>query len=427
MSQARVEEQVVRVPAASSSELAPAELKGKTVAMIVFSGYPGDPRPRRCAEALARAGMTVDVICEDGSPDYPRHEELDRISILRLPISRRRGGSIDYMYRYSAFILMSSFVTLFRWWRRRYDLVYIHNMPDVLVVAGLIPKLLGSRVILDLHDPMPELLMTIFGFPERSRAVRLLKILERWSIGLADRVVTVNRACARMFADRSCSAEKVTVVMNSPDEAIFDSSARAPERTREADRPFVVMYHGSIVERNGLGLAVQACAKIRAAIPKLEFRVYGSNKDPFLERVLDSARQMGLDSVVRYMGLKSLEEIAIEIEQCDVGIIPNERSIFTEINTPTRIFEYLAKGKPVIAPRSQGICDYFDESSLVFFELGNADDLASKIEFVHRCPEDTARIAKRGTEVYRGHTWTEERGRLTELVRSLFHESAAAR
>ena len=39
-----------------------------------------------------------------------------------------------------------------------------------------------------------------------------------------------------------------------------------------------------------------------------------------------------------------------EIEQCDVGLIPNRQSVFTELNTPTRIFEYLAIGKPEAAP-----------------------------------------------------------------------------
>ena len=81
---------------------------------------------------------------------------------------------------------------------------------------------------------------------------------------------------------------------------------------------------------------------------------------------------------MHYLGPRSLEGLVREIEACDVGIIPNHRSAFAEINTPTRIFEYLALGKPVIAPRAAGISDYFDDGSLVFFELGNAEDLARK-------------------------------------------------
>ena len=63
----------------------------------------------------------------------------------------------------------------------------------------------------------------------------------------------------------------------------------------------------------------------------------------------------------------NVNEIVAAIGDCDLGIIPNHRNIFTEINTPTRIFEYLALAKPVIAPKTQGIQDYFgDDRSDLF-------------------------------------------------------------
>ena len=74
-----------------------------------------------------------------------------------------------------------------------------------------------------------------------------------------------------------------------------------------------------------------------------------------------SAADSGLQDSVRYLGPKNLEQIVEAIDACDVGIIPNRRSIFTEINTPTRIFEYLSRDKPVIAPLAPGIQDYFGD------------------------------------------------------------------
>jgi glycosyltransferase involved in cell wall biosynthesis len=97
------------------------------------------------------------------------------------------------------------------------------------------------------------------------------------------------------------------------------------------------------------------------------------------------------------------------IKDCDLGIIPNHRNIFTEINTPTRIFEYLALAKPVIAPKTKGIQDYFGDDDLIFFEVGNADDLARKIEFAFFHPAEVAETVKRGQAVYLAHTWNRER------------------
>ena len=94
-------------------------------------------------------------------------------------------------------------------------------MPDVLVFAALVPKIFGARVILDLHDPMPELMLTIFKLPPESFSVRMLKWLEKWSTGFANVVLTVNLASKRIYSSRSCAPEKIRVVMNSPNEDIF--------------------------------------------------------------------------------------------------------------------------------------------------------------------------------------------------------------
>jgi len=303
---------------------------------------------------------------------------------------------------------------------RRYRLVHVHNMPDFLVFAALIPKLCGARVILDQHDPMPELMMTIYGLGEGSRAVRTLKGMEKRSIGFADVVLTVNQACKRIFSGRSCEPGKIRVVMNSPDERIFtpregpDGGNNAASRVR----PFVIMYHGSIVERHGLDLAVKALEKIKRAIPGAELRIYGQST-PFLEKVMGSAQASEVRDSVRYLGSRKLEQVVEDIRECDVGIIPNRRSIFTEINTPTRIFEYLSQGKPVVAPRVPGILDYFGPEDLVFFELGDADDLAKKLGQVYWHPEEAQGAARRGQAVYRAHQWSRERERYVGTVAEL--------
>jgi glycosyltransferase involved in cell wall biosynthesis len=286
-------------------------------------------------------------------------------------------------------------------------------MPDFLVFSGLLPKLFGAKVVLDLHDPVPELMRTIFEVPEQAPVIRLLKWIENWSLWFADSIVTINQQCAEVFISRSCPRKKVTVVMNSPDESIF--RFHAPRAKQEGKERFVIMYHGTIVERNGLDLAVDAFARIVPSIPQAELRIYGG-RNPYLETVLEQVRKLGIDKSVRYLGPKPLENIVEAIEECDLGIIPNKRNIFTELNTPTRIFEYLALGKPVIAPRAPGITDYFNDESIFFFELGNAEDLARQMEYAFRHPEKAKQVTLRGQEVHQEHTWREERSILTHSV-----------
>jgi glycosyltransferase involved in cell wall biosynthesis len=275
-------------------------------------------------------------------------------------------------------------------------------------------------VILDLHDPMPELMMTIFGLAEESYPVRLLKIFEAWSIRFADAVLTTNEAFRKLFLSRGCPANKISVVMNSPDEGIFRyrESVGQADASRDNTKPFVIMYHGSLVERHGLDLAVAALKKVREKVPGAELRIYGRST-PFLEDVMGSVQKSGLTEAVRYLGPMKLEQIPGAISECDIGVIPNRRSAFTELNMPTRIFEYLSQAKPVIAPRTSGILDYFGPEELVLFDLGSVDDLAVKMEYAFAHPEVMAKMVERGQKVYRAHAWRGERPHLINLVSRL--------
>jgi glycosyltransferase involved in cell wall biosynthesis len=405
-------------PMISGESIADNCLQGRRVGVVLLADYPSDPRPRRAAEALVAQGMEVEVICVRRKRSDPARLELNGVKIRRLPLHHKRGGKLAYAFFYLGFLTASFWILAFRSLTRRYALIHVHNMPDFLVFSSLLPRLFGAKVVLDLHDPMPELMQTIYEIPEQSRGVRLLKFVEKISIGYAHGVITVNETCRKIFAARSCPIEKVNVVMNSPDESIF--ALRAPAQMDQSDtsRPIVVMYHGSLVERNGLALAVEAVARVRAKNPRVELRIYGYNT-PFLAEVLEKSKAEGIEDCVRYLGPKKIEEIVGSIDECDLGIIPNLRNIFTEINTPTRIFEFLARGKPVIAPSADGVLEYFGEEELVLFELGSAEDLADRIEFAVDHPQELLEITKRGQAVCVKHRWSQERVGFVGGIRKL--------
>jgi glycosyltransferase involved in cell wall biosynthesis len=411
-----------REPVKESNDLSEVgqSFQGRRAAVLLFSEYPADPRPRRAAEALAQEGMSVDVFCLRGNSDEPKRETIAGVNIYRLSLKRRRGGKSAYMFQYGAFIV-AAFAFLFRRsLGRRYHLVHVHNMPDVLVFSALVPRILGAKVILDLHDPMPELMMTIFKLSSENRAVRLLKQFEKWSTAFAHLVLTVNEASKRIYVSRSCVPEKVHIVMNAPDEQIFRFEPVTSRKTEDqtSKRPFIIMYHGSIFARNGLDLAVDALEIARRSIPNAKLIICGDN-NAFLEQVMSSVRERALENAVSWLGKRNQRDIAATIDTCDIGIIPNRRSTFTEMNTPTRIFEYLARGKAVIAPRAQGIQDYFGPQEILYFELGNASDLARQIEYAFFHPAEMEQIVSRGQNVYLAHRWKRERAGFINAVARL--------
>jgi len=375
------------------------------------------PRINRAAEALCEEGMLVERICSKLKNEDPTRSRVNGVEILRVPFRHRRGGKAWYLFHYTRFLAIFSTLLAWRSLRRRYDLVIVHNMPDFLVFSALVPRLLGAKVVLDLVDPMPELMQTIFGAQEGSWTVRLLKALEKSSISFAHAVTTACETFRKTFASRSCAAHKICVVMNSPDEKLFSLRAPRIAHSGAETRPFVVMYHGTLVERHGLGLAVEAVNRVRQALPNVELRVYGE-PTPYLEQVLNAA-EADNQHWVRYLGPKTIQEIVQAIDDCDLGVVPNLRNIFTQINTPTRIFEFLTRGKPVIAPSAPGVREYFAEDSLIFFELGDSADLARKIEYVFRHPLEVVEITRRGQHVCMAHPWSREREGLVEMILKL--------
>ncbi|HVU32361.1 MAG TPA: glycosyltransferase family 4 protein [Opitutaceae bacterium] len=403
-------------PVAPGDTAATTALRGRNAAVVVYSTYPADPRVHRATEALIEAGMHVDVFCITGGANVPRHECVGAANVTRSAITHQRETKIRYLLNYGRFLAGAFWYLARRALSKRYAVVHVHNMPDVLVFCALIPKLLGARVILDLHDPMPELMVAIYGMDERSAFVRLLRICERFSIGFADLAITPNIAFKDLFISRSCRSEKMHIVMNSPEESIFRIEQRASGR--RADDTFRIMHHGSIVHRHGVDLLVQAVAQIRSSIPGVRLDIYG-NATPFLDLVLALAQRLKVADIVTYHGAKDPAGIADAIRQADLGVVPNRRSVFTDTNFPTRIFEYLALGCPVIAPSTKGIRDYFAEGELLMFEPGNLNDLVAKIRHVWSLPSETQQVAAEGQNVYRAHLWTQEKSAFVQSVSRL--------
>ena len=178
------------------------------------------------------------------------------------------------------------------------------------------------------------------------------------------------------------------------------------------------MYHGLIVERHGLDLAIRAVAQLRARIPGLRLHMYGEPTD-YSKKIAELVRELKLEGVVCSHGFKPLDEIARDISKIDLGLIPNRLSSFTQINFPTRIFEYLAMNKPVMVPETKGIRDYFNDDEILFFEAGSVENLAAKIEWAYQHPAELQDLMERGRKIYERHNWNMEEGKLVSLVARL--------
>jgi glycosyltransferase involved in cell wall biosynthesis len=175
------------------------------------------------------------------------------------------------------------------------------------------------------------------------------------------------------------------------------------------------MYHGLLVERHGLDLAIDALSRLNGMAAGIELEIYG-DRTQYIDQILRQVDGSQVKEKVHFHGYKTQAEIAEAIIRIDLGLIPNRLNDFTNINLPTRIFEYLAMNKPVLVPRTKGVADYFGEDEILFFNPGDIDDLGRKIAWARSHPAELQAMMEKGREVYRKHSWTAQETQLIGVV-----------
>jgi glycosyltransferase involved in cell wall biosynthesis/O-antigen/teichoic acid export membrane protein len=384
--------------------------------MVVFSHYPGDPRVRREAEALLQDNWDVDVIClpDEGQAKY---EVVSGARVYRIPLVRQRNASqITYLLEYGTFLMAAAIKSGWLHMQRRYQVVQVHNMPDFLVFAALIPKILGARVVLDVHDLVPEFYRLRFGLSAGHPLIRVARWIQKQSARFAHHVITAGEPFRRQIASAGIAGDKITSIMNSPDPRLFWARPFRIRQPRDSRR-FVLCYHGTLSEYNDLGLVLQAIAELGERVPQLEFRVFGRGRTlPMLQAMVSDLK---LENQVKFYGYRALDEMPDLIAEADLGIVPQRKSAFTALNYPTKAFEYIALGIPVCMSWTPALAELFGDFPGIFFQPDNVAELARLIEQIALDPALARATVGRQQAACAGLAWVAEKLRYLAVMKGL--------
>jgi glycosyltransferase involved in cell wall biosynthesis len=392
--------------------------------MVVHNYYPiGEPRVQRQAEALAQAGCEVDVICLR-RPNEPATQAGGRICIYRLPVRRdKRRGLAGQFLEYLAFFSMA-FVQLTRLHlQRRYQVIQVHNLPDFLVFVALVPRLMGSAVILDLHDLMPEFFLSRFGGEADALPMCLIRWQEWISCRFANHVITVTEPWRETLVRRGVDSTKCSVVMNVADDRIFH---QRPSLEPRSDGSLHLIYHGNLTYRYGVDLALHAVAKARAKAPDLRLTIHGRGE--FLPDLGHLVAELDLQEVVTlstcYLPMDELPRL---LASADVGLVPYRRDAFTDGILPTKLMEYAASGLPAIVSRTSAIEAYFRGNMVEFFEAGDVNGLVNCILRLSSDRDHRTELARNIRQFNERYNWTVQRAEYLALVAGLSGSAASSR
>jgi glycosyltransferase involved in cell wall biosynthesis len=383
--------------------------------MIVHDRYPDSRVAREAREAVA-AGFDVDVIAMR-APGEAARETLDGVDVRRLPVDRGRStGALSVAREYVGFTALATLHAALLDGRRRYELVQVHNPPDFLMLAALLPKLRGAGVILDVHDLAPDVFGVRFAGRSWSGAAdAVLRRIEVLAARAAAQVITVHEPYRDELVRRGVPQEKLDVVMNSVDERLLDG---LPAPTGGAGHDaFRIVYHGAITPSYGLETVVDAVALVARELPRCRLEIYGHGDSTSAVELRAHERRIG--ERVHVSGFLPQREVLTRIAGAAVGVIPNRSNRLNRFALSTKLFEYVLLGIPVVSADLPTIRAHFSRDELLYVRPEDPHELAAALLRVAADPAGAAERAPAARARYEQYRWERNAARYRDaLVRA---------
>jgi glycosyltransferase involved in cell wall biosynthesis len=372
------------------------ERRPPRICVIRHFYFPEDPRVRKAVEALVNRGYEVDVVCLRNEGEAAR-ASWRSATIYRLPVRHRRRGPGRYFWEYGIFFILASGRVAALHARRRYDVVQVHTLPDALVFAALIPRLSGARVLLDMHELMPEFAAEKFRFRGTRLLVRLILLMERRAARFADRLLAVSPAQAAVIEHRVGKA--CAFSPNVPDDTFLGHSEVHVPRD---EIPTLISHALALTEGHGVQLLVKALPHV---LENHSVRAIVVGDGAYLDRLQHEATEQGVEEHVEFTGRVPFTAVPQLIARCTAGVITFMPNPQMEVALPNKLFEYAALGLPIIAPDLPGMRSCFDDEAVVYFRAGDHVDLAEKIVRLLSDPLLQKKTKQRAREAYNELRW----------------------
>lgn len=355
----------------------------------------------REARSLQRAGYDVTLIAI-----HDRDEVKDGVQIVALPLVPRWQRPR-------------------LWWdlvRRarasRADVFHFHD-PELLLVTPWLRWLSGKPTVYDVHEVYADFIKVKDYMPVWLRYP--IAWIFRWLEPLLARLQS-----ALIFADDQIATSFERVVC--PKATLFNFPARsfveqAIVASQGAERRApVVLYLGGLERNRGSQLMIDAFYRVWQEFPEARLLLVGHFMPPDLEQeVRAEAARRGIEGALTITGRVPFEEIGDYLRRVSVGWVTWQPVPKNEKNVPTKLFEYMAYGVPVVSSELPSTRPFVHDGENGY--LVTADDPQTHAEAILellRQPEAAAAMGRKGQEMVRSrYNWDEMEKRLLALYQEL--------
>ena len=392
-----------------------------------FPPETGAPQARLSALASVWAADGDKVTVLTGMPNHPtgvirpgyrgairRRERRDGYRVLRTwlyatpneGVARKTLGHLSFMV---------SSVLLGGWASGAADMVVVSSPTFFSIGAGwLLARLKRARLVVEVRDLWPAI-FTELGVLTNRRLIRLLERLELAAYAAADTVIVVSDGFRANLICRGVPAAKVHTIRNGVRPGDFDPAAPADPRLRArlgaGPGDCLVLYAGTHGIAQGLTSVADAAARLTGDAIRFAFVGEGADKQRLRHRV----SELELKNVTLLPGVPH-EQVPALLAAADICLVPLRDVPLFSAFIPSKMFEYLAAGKPVVGAVTGEAAQILREAGAWIVPPADSEALADAIKALAADPRRRQAMGQTGRRYVERHF---DRGTLARLYRTL--------
>jgi glycosyltransferase involved in cell wall biosynthesis len=343
---------------------------------------------RLAVMALCDAGHQVDLVTFHEGADVCigglRHFRIRRPAFVgKIPIGFSVGKIMcDFWLAAKAYQLMA---------RSRYDVV--HAGEEAVFIALAASPFVDSKLVYDMDSLMSDQL--IEKWHQLHWVGSIFRWFERFAVKQSDLVLAVCDAIKDRFSD-CASVGKIHVIPDAavdPEEMAQDAGVEDLRTSLRIDGP-LALYVGNLESYQGVDLLLEALASLPR--PERCHLVIIGGSEPEIEKYRSRVAEIGLVDQVHVVGPRPLMFLGRYLRQADILCSPRLKGI----NTPMKIYSYMASGRAILATDIASHTQVLDRSNayLVACEpqamAAGIRQLASDAEMRGRLGSNAAKLAR---------------------------------
>lgn len=313
---------------------------------------------------------------------YPQASvTVRRPGMIRLPLIARVSGAV------------TAGLEIWRW--------LAGNPVDAILLYG-VPTVGAQTILAARHFKVPVMFRSIDVTSRLVPSALLVpptRALEAFVYRRANAITSVTLHLKKYVESYGVPESRVRVLPSGVDAKIFSPALRNDALMSSwgiaPDDP-VILFMGTIYKFSGLDRVIQDFPALLARHPKAKLLIVGNGEDE--NRLKRLAATVGVSGNVVFGGLQPYDRLPDIIRSSDICINPFELNEITRDILPTKLFQYLACGKPVVATELPGTIPFLagEEQGMVYTTL---DKFVSKLEELLDRPDYRNELGLRGTAI----------------------------